>query len=782
MIDHKSLLLCCSTVALSSISFATLAAQTAAPATLSALDAQCYVPPPAPLDVPATENNQQIAVRSEHALSKNGEYAEFDENVAAAQGEKRMHSDKAHYNRVDQEFVAEGNVKYQDSMVNLHSNRVQANMKTNETTIGNAHYQFTGQNGRGHATHMHMNPDNSMTLRHASFTVCPPGDESWRVSAKTIDIDKDHDWAVAHHAVFRIHDVPVLYTPYFSYPISDKRQTGFLYPSFSTASDTGFDLATPFYWNMAPNYDLTVTPRYMAKRGTELSGSFRYLKFGQLGELDYDHLGSDQEYHEERRYLFHWRNDGHVGPHWRMHGDYTQVSDPNFFSDIGSEYASDADQLRQTGSVDYMAQNWNAGIMANDYQIMGNWESPHKVLPELHFDGLWDTGFGPLQFGMRSQLVRFTHRNNDIYTGQRYHFEPSLKLPLELPGGFINSEIALMQTYYNQKTRGYSQLDDHVSRTIPKYKVEVGLNFDRSFTFLDERYQQTFEPRVQYLYIPYKNQDNIGIYDSTALEQDYFGMFRDTRYSGLDRISNGSQITAGATTRFLNSKNEEKMRLAIAQIFYFKKNQVELDEDDTFISRERYEHAYRYRNVDGDGYVDESRSALAIEGDLNISHDWFFHTGMQISQEDNDFNKANAALEWHPETNKIAQINYRYGKPNGTLREKIDQIGSKLSWPLRPDLQFIGSYYRDLNLNEDIESLVGLQYDSCCWAFQISLQRKVNRHYDRDGDIDEGGDVDKSINFKFLLKGIGATDNSDNYRKMMDSGRLPYGHPFYLND
>ncbi|MFM2482928.1 LPS assembly protein LptD [Celerinatantimonas sp. YJH-8] len=763
MIDHKSLFLCCSTVALSSFSFTVLAADSAS-VPLSVLDARCYVKPPAPLDTPPTDNNKQIAVRSQRASAKRGESAEFEQQVAAAQGNRRLHSDKAVFNQKDQVFTAEGHVKYQDQIMNVQSHRIQANLKSDATTIDGANYQFNGQAGRGQASNLHMNADHSMSMKHASYTACPPGDESWRISASKIDIDKNHDWAVAHNAIFRVHEVPVLYLPYFSYPISDKRQTGFLYPSVGSSSNKGLDISTPFYWNIAPNYDLTLTPRYMAKRGQKLSGSFRYLVFGQEGELDYEDLENDQ-LTNERRYLFHWQDTGAIGDHWRMKGDYTQVSDPNYFSDVGSLYGHDADQLIQHGEVNYEDQHWNAGIMANDYQILGNTEDPHKVLPELHFDGRWDTGLSTLQFAMKSQLVRFTHKDPSEYVGQRYHFEPSLILPLRVPGGFITSQVSLMQTYYNQDTKGYTQLSDHINRTLPKYRVLAGLNFDRELTLFGDDYLQTVEPRVQYLYIPYKKQDDIGIYDTTALEQDYFGMFRDNRYGGLDRIANTSQITAGATTRFLNAQNEEKLRLSVAQIFYFKKNQVSLN-----------------NSYDDNEFVDQSRSALAVEGDVNISHDWFFHSGLQVSSSDNQLNKANAALEWKPEENKLAQLNYRYGEPNGTLHDKINQIGMKMSWPLLPAVHVVGSYYRDLYLSRSIESLLGFQYDSCCWAFQLSFQRSISRHYDRSGDIESDGQVDNSINFQFLLKGIGATDNTANYRKMMDAGRFPYGHPFYLND
>ncbi|CAG9295631.1 LPS assembly protein LptD [Celerinatantimonas diazotrophica] len=763
MTSPKSLLFCATSIALLSLSaksYADVNSNQPLP------NGRCYVPPAPRLNTPQTQNNKQIAIRSKTAKLVRGKNAEFNDDVAATQGKRRMVSDKASLNQQTQTLTAQGNVKYQDNLIDVDSNKIQTNLKSHATTIDQAKYRFNGQSGRGAADNLKLETNKALLMDNAVYTACPPGDESWSISASSLYIDKNRDWATAHNAVFHVLDVPVFYLPYFSYPISNKRQTGFLYPQFTSSSNNGFDLKTPFYWNMAPNYDLTLTPRLMTKRGQQLTTSFRYLTLGQLGQLDYEYLPNDKITHRNR-YLIHWQNNGGIGDHWRLHSDYSRVSDPNYFSDLGSTTIGSTDELLQQGKVDYRDETWNAGLLVNNYQILGSTEDPHKVLPELHFNGLWDTGLGSLKFGLKGQMVNFTDSDPTVYTAQRYHIEPTLKLPLSVPGGYLNSQISLMQTYYNQDTKGDSALKAHISRTLPEYRVKAGLNFDRSMNWFGEKYQQTFEPQVQYLYIPYKNQSDIGIYDTATLEQDYFGMFRDRRYSGLDRISDANQITAGATTRFLNANNEEKLRLSAAQIFYLQSPKVTIPDNDD---------QYTYSS---------DRSALAIEGDLNVYHDWFFHSGMQVNDTTWKINKSNTALEWKPGVNKMIQLNYRYGRDdNGTLRNEINQIGTKMVWPLRPNIHLVGSYYRDLYLNRSIESILGVQYDSCCWAFQISFQRALTTHYEYNGATDPRGEIDNAIKFQFILKGIGSgtSNDSDAYRKMMDSGRLPYGHPFYLNN
>ncbi|CAG8998917.1 MAG: LPS-assembly protein LptD [Candidatus Celerinatantimonas neptuna] len=722
---------------------------------------QCYIPPATPLDTPATSNPQQIAVRSKHAQLKQGKSAKFSQDVAATQNGRKLTANTATYNQKAQTLTAQGNVKYQDNLLSVDSKKIETNLKSNATHIDNAKYRFNDRNGRGSAKDIKMGADRTLSMKKAVYTACPPGDDSWSLSASSIHIDKSRDWAVAHNAVFHIHDIPVLYLPYFTYPISNKRQTGFLFPGLTSSTKNGADISAPFYWNMAPNYDLTLTPRYMSKRGNQLKSSFRYLAGGQLGEIDYEYLPDDR-IADETRSLFHWQNNGRIGLHWHINTTYSHVSDPNYFSDLGSTYVSSTDQLLQQGKVNYEDTNWNAGILVNNYQILGNTESPHKILPELHYFGLWNTGLGDLNFGFKSQLVRFTDSDPTVYTGERYHFEPSLQLPLSVPGGYLNSQISLLQTYYNQDTKGDSALASHVSRTIPEYRVNTGLNFDRDFSLWGSDYRQTIEPQVQYLYIPYRNQSDIGIYDTAPLEQDYFGMFRERRYSGLDRIADANQITAGATTRFLNAQNEEKFRLSVAQIFYFKPSRVTLpDSEDT---------------------IERGHSALAFEGDINFSHDWYFHSGLQLNRKNNKVNDSNAALEWKPAADKLVQLNYRYGLPNGTLKDEINQIGMKLSWPLRQNIHLVGSYYQDLYVHRNIESILGVRYDSCCWAAQVSLRRTLSQHYDEDGNLEPLGEIDKAIHFQFMLKGLGVSNSTAAYRKMMNSGRFPYGHPFYLNN
>ncbi|MFM2486745.1 LPS assembly protein LptD [Celerinatantimonas yamalensis] len=760
MTNPNPLLLCCTSIALLSLSiksYADIDVSQPLPGSI------CYIPPTVPLDTPTTTNNQQIAVNSQNAKLVQGKQAEFTGDVAASQGQRHMQSDRASLNQQDQILIAQGHVRYQDKVLNVKSDKIETNLKSHATSISHAEYDFNGQNGRGSAKSLQVDPDKAMAMEQAVYTPCPPGDESWSINASSIHIDKNRNWAVARNAVFHVHNVPVFYLPYFSYPISNKRETGFLYPQFTSSSKNGFDLKTPFYWNMAPNYDVTLTPREMSKRGQQLTTNFRYLAAGQEGELDYEYLPNDRV-NGENRSLIHWQNNGRIGSHWQLLSNYSHVSDNNYFSDLGSLSMSSTDQLLQQGQVNYRDATWNAGLLLNNYQILGSTHAPHQVLPELHFSGLWDTGLGSLQVGLKGQMSNFTDSDPTVYTGQRYHMEPTLILPLSIPGGYLNNQISLLQTYYDQNTKGDTQLKTHVSRTLPEYRVKAGLNFDRNLTWLGNAYQQTFEPQVQYLYIPYKNQSDIGIYDSAALEQDYFGMFRDRRFSGLDRIADANQVTAGATTRFLNANNEEKLRLSVAQIFYLQPSRVHLP------------------NVSSTAN-NSDRSALALEGDMNITHDWFFHSGLQVNDDTGKVNKGNAALEWHPTKNKLAQLNYRYGKPNdGTLSDEINQIGMKVSWPLRPNVHFIGSYYRDLYLHRNIESILGVQYDACCWAFQVAFQRSLSTHYEANGQTDPLGEIDNSIHFQFILKGLGFSDDSSTYRKMMNSGRLPYGHPFYLNN
>lgn len=704
-----------------------------------------------------------IAADELHA--KQGDKASFSGNVEFSQGPRALKAENTVLDEQAQTLKASGNIEFQDNLVSVKSDTFDANLKDHQASLNSAEYQLFEQQGRGEASNLMINDEQNLSLEDASYTACPPDDVTWEIRAEKIDIDSSEQWATTKNATVRLFNVPVMYLPYFSYPIGDQRHSGFLFPSISTSTKNGVDVSTPYYWNIAPNFDATITPRLMTRRGLQLQTEFRYLLGQNNGNLNVEYLADDRELDRDR-YLLHWDHKGQYQRHWRFNTDYTRISDDNYFNDLGDKLGKvNENQLLQTGDVGYHTKNWYTELLVQDFQVLGNTEQPHTLLPQLSFVGDWDLNWQTLQFGFDSEISNFTHSDSSLYTAQRVHFEPSLSLPYVVPAGFFKADLALMHTYYSQDKGSnfeYDYLASSVNRTLPKVSVQGGLNFDRNTLWFGDNYTQTLEPVIKYLYIPYTNQDDIGIYDTDNLQQDYYGLFRDKRYSGLDRIADANQITLGVHSRFLSPSNQETLRLSLGQIIYFEPSRTTL--------------------IPGSEPSDNSSSALAFEADANIQKDWYGHTGFQIDTLEGRLNKANAAIEWRPEAQKLVQMNYRYSQATETMVSDVNQVGTKVAWPITDSVSAVGSYYRDMILDRSIESYLGVQYNSCCWGIRLTYQRGLQSTYvDDSSGVDRVGEFDTSLRLDFEIKGLGGSDTSSR-EEMLEGGNFKYGRPFYLNN
>ncbi|WP_354625044.1 LPS assembly protein LptD [Psychromonas sp. MME2] len=333
---------------------------------------------------------------------------------------------------------------------------------------------------------------------------------------------------------------------------------------------------------------------------------------------------------------------------------------------------------------------------------------------------------------------------------------------------FINTELKYMATFYNQdlpqsnKETWYNELDDNVNRYIPSFKVNSGINFERYFSAFGGQYKQTLVPQIQYLYVPYKNQDNIGIYDSTKMQLDYYGLFRDNRYSGYDRIADANQITVGVSSSFLNPQGEQKMRFAIGQNYYFDPSKTRLPEEKSSSKT-------------------ANRSSIIGEFDINFDDQYFFHSGVVWNADDNIIDKANATFEKRWLYDTYAQLNYRYiAKPKNDDRFDevagiVKQLGSKVNWAINSQWSTFASYYYDFEYNHIFEQIVGIKYQSCCWAFGITYDNHMLPYYGSLDTIGEDYETEQTISFTFELMGLGGAGDSDT-----SDGLFNYGRPFYL--
>ncbi len=475
-----------------------------------------------------------------------------------------------------------GNVHYDDNQVILKGPKAWSNLNTKDTNVWQGDYQMVGRQGRGTADLMKQRGENRYTiLENGSFTSCLPGSNTWSVVGSEVIHDREEQVAEIWNARFKLGSVPIFYSPYLQLPVGDKRRSGFLIPNAKYSTKNGVEFSLPYYWNIAPNFDATITPHYMNKRGGVMwENEFRYLTQLGSGLTEFDYLPSDKVYEDDhssdsnsRRWLFYWNHSGVIDQVWRLNADYTKVSDPDYFNDFSSKYGSSTDgYATQKFSAGYVNQNFDATVSTKQFQVFDR-ESSNSYSAEPQLDvNYYQNDVGPFDTHLYGQVAHFVNSNNNMPEATRVHFEPTINLPLSNGWGSLNTEAKLLATHYQQSNldkynaANGTDYKESVSRVMPQFKVDGKMVFERD---LQEGFTQTLEPRVQYLYVPYRDQSEIGNYDSTLLQSDYTGLFRDRTYSGLDRIASANQVTTGLTSRVYDAAAVERFNISVGQIYYF---------------------------------------------------------------------------------------------------------------------------------------------------------------------------------------------------------------------
>lgn len=772
------------------------------------LASQCMLGVPSynrPL-VQGDTNELPVTINADHAKGNYPDDAVFTGNVDIAQGNSRLQADEVQLHQKQAEgqpapvrtVDALGNVHYDDNQVILKGPKGWANLNTKDTNVWEGDYQMVGRQGRGKADLMKQRGENRYTiLENGSFTSCLPGSNTWSVVGSEVIHDREEQVAEIWNARFKLGPVPVFYSPYLQLPVGDKRRSGFLIPNAKYSTKNYFEFYLPYYWNIAPNMDATITPHYMHRRGGVMwENEFRYLTQAGMGLMELDYLNSDRVYDDEhpnddnsRRWLFYWQHAGVMDQVWRFNVDYTKVSDSSYFNDFDNKYGSSTDgYATQKFSVGYAVQNFDATVSTKQFQIFADQNtSSYSAEPQLDVN-YYQNDVGPFDTHIYGQAVHFVNTKDDMPEATRLHLEPTINLPLSNQWGSINTEAKLMATHYQQNNISEYQsitrnnyrnnpnndnlnalnsanaLEDSVNRVMPQFKVDGKLVFERDMQMLAPGYTQTLEPRAQYLYVPYRNQSNIYNYDSSLLQSDYSGLFRDRTYGGLDRIASANQVTTGVTSRVYDDAAVERFNISVGQIYYFTESRTGDD------------------NIQWEN--DDKTGSLVWAGDTywRISDRWGLRSGIQYDTRLDSIATSSSSIEYRRDENRMLQLNYRYASPeyiqaavpsrdvtNAQYKNGISQVGAVASVPIAERWSIVGAYYFDTNVNKVADSMLGLQYNSCCYAIRVGYERKLNGW----DDTQQHAVYDNSIGFNIELRGL-----SSNYglgtNQMLRSNILPY--------
>ncbi|MGI9303073.1 MAG: LPS-assembly protein LptD, partial [Gammaproteobacteria bacterium] len=537
----------------------------------------------------------------------------------------------------------------------------------------------------------------------------------------------------ARNGLLRFKGVPLVYVPWMQFPINNKRHSGFLGPTVGTSTASGASAEIPYYWNIAPNQDATLVPRYLAKRGVQAKTEYRFLTARTGGEIDLEYL--DDRVFDDDRALVAANAALQVTPRALLFADYKEVSDDSYFEDLGDSLAITATtHLRRHADLTYFGGPWNLLIRAENYQTVdrtiADAAKPYERVPQVLFDGYWPDLMLGLDYGVGGEWVQFD-RDNSV-TGDRVDLSAKLSRPVSQAGYFFTPTAQVRHTLYSLENAG--AVDPEPQRTLPVLSVDSGLIFERDYA--GGSVTQTLEPRLFYLYVPFREQSDIPGFDTGRLDFDFSQLFRTDRFSGADRVGDANQLTAGLTSRLIDfDDGQESINASVGQIYYFRDRVVTLP-----------------------GAVVETDTTSDLAGQLSLRlGSWAGIGSLLWDPGDSRTQRGTAQLVYRADEDHIVNLAYRL------RRDELEQTDFALVWPLTRRWSVLGRWNYSLRESRNLEILAGLEYESCCYKVRLAARRFV---------ADTDGDFNDTFFLQFVFKGLSQLGSP--LDKLLERGILGY--------
>ncbi len=656
----------------------------------------------------------------------------FSGNVVIERHQLRLRADEVKHYKDDQRLELNGNIHADTANMALNASHGWMNLQSNESEFFDSVYYIPEAGLTGEAPLLSISADKTSTLENTQFSTCPANQLDWHLNTGWLELDQSKSTGTAINTVFWIGRVPVFYFPWIQFPLGDERRSGFLTPSIGTSSNNGFQFSTPYYWNIAPNQDMLITPTNMTKRGTMLITDYRYLSRSSKGNLNLEYLNKDKEY-DEQRYLLHFDNSSKLSDSLTLNLLFNDASDPDYLKDLSSNIRiTNTTHLERNAKLKYNNGPWRAALMAQDFQTIDNdiaaKNRPYQRLPQITLNGkgeLLEMDNSYLLGSLDTEWVEFKHQSINKEQGSRFNIYPRLSLPIESNAWFIKPSAGYVFTQYN--TTDTSGNDANLdSRALPVVSLDSGLFFERNFT--DSSLLQTIEPRMFYLNIPYEDQSALPIFDTSKQSFSFASLFRENRFNGVDRVGDANQLTLALSSRILNKNNgHELFNISIGRIYYFEDQQVSLN-----------------NSINTAGSSD---LITEVGGNLNK---WRARATLQWNRDTNTSDKRSVQLSYAASKKAVFNVGYRFFRDPVTETKNLEQTDLSFAWPFARNYSLLGRWNYDLTNERDIENLSGIQYESCCWALRLLYQRYRT---DDDGTDDP---YKTSIMFQFVLKGFGS--------------------------
>jgi LPS-assembly protein len=681
-----------------------------------------------------------VEMQADSAQARDNNIFILDGNAVAQMDWQRLQADRLTYDQEQGRIDAEGNLLYTSPELLVDGERGTLYPDTDTGDVQQASYALPRQHARGTATSVELDGRDWQHLKEVSYTTCAIGNTDWQIFAKQVDLDQEDGTGTARNARVEIKGVPVMYTPYLSFPLDDRRKSGLLIPKVGTTQETGIDISTPYYLNLAPDLDATIIPRFMSKRGVMMGGEFRYLNRTNSGELTGEYLPSDNNFGNNNRYLVGFNHRGNPVPRLETAIRASDVSDDLYFDDFGTSLVQTSQtNLERTATAAYHGRGWNLGMMVQNYQTIDPTipaaQRPYEQLPKVAFDIAPAQRLAGLAFAADAETNYFRHSGAVLSDGSRFDMQPRVSLPVNRPGWYVDPSVSMRYTTYNLTTAAPDE-NKSPTRTTPVVSLDAGSFFDRNSRWGDTDFVQTLEPRLFYLYVPYKNQDDLPVFDTGEYDFNYWTLFRENRFSGPDRMGDANQLALALTSRFLNPANGVQLfSVSVGSLLYFRDREVTLP---------------------GEPVETSNSSNIIGELTLGLTHEWSARAETQWNPSESQSELHGLHLQYRKGSRQLVNLAYRY------RRGIEDQTDISMLWPLSDSWHMVGRWYYSLRDHTTLEALGGLGYESCCWTAQL-----VGRSFVKNLDTREN-----AIFLQVELKGLGRL--VDTVDKALERGILGY--------
>lgn len=685
---------------------------------------------------PGADPNSIDVITGDVEVDLNGP-ATFKDRLVIRQGNRELGADSARYDQESGEFSATGNIEFRDPATWVTGNAARYNATTGLFSIEGAVYELYTIPARGSANRIALEASRQLSLTNVTYTTCTAGKDDWLLRASSISVNRETGTGTARNARLEFKGVPILYAPYLTYPVDNQRKSGLLLPDVGNSSQRGIEFEVPYYFNLAPNYDATLTPHYMSRRGLQAKGEFRYLSSSTSGSVTGEFLPND-DVTDDNRSLLSWFNRSQLPAGWRSTLDATDVSDTTYYEDLSSGLATTSQtHVRRRLDFEMFNETWFARLRLEDYETLDEAiapeDEPYRMMPQLTVNGSWPNAPLGIEPGMTSEITYFDRSTGT--TGLRTHFLPEISLPLQLGPLLVEPSVGFDYTVYNLHDVTPGE-DDSPSRSVPLYSVDMQTVLERVWGN-GGKWLQTIEPRAQFVHIPFEEQGDLPVFDTIEPDFNLVQLFRRERYVGLDRLSDTDQLNLGITTRLIRAKDGSQfMTATVGETQYFSSRDVALP---------------------GDPPNEDSSSDYIAELGMNVNDQWNVDLGYQWDSDANVTRLAEARILYRRDDFRILNLSYRF------RRDSVREVDVAGAWPLADRWSIVGRYDYSLLDNQALERFIGLEYSTCCWGIRLVTRRYLTS---RDGKYDS------AVTLQLLLKGFGSSGTPA--ERMLDRGILGY--------